>query len=337
MAVLVNLQNPSGDKLVCQLCPHFCRLGKGKTGICGVRRNNGEKIELLTYGVISALALDPIEKKPLYHFFPGSNILSVGSYGCNMRCDFCQNYHISQNISGDLQGITAPESLLKQALASGNNIGMAFTYNEPAIWFEYIHDVAVLIKQNSLYNIMVTNGFIAPEALDNYIEFIDAFNVDLKAFSNDMYRKLTGADLEPVKSSLRRIAGSGRHLEITTLIITGQNDSGTDMKRQAEWMADELGDTVPLHLSRYFPMFRRDDPVTPESTLFRLYETASKYLKHVYIGNSRSGKGQDTRCPSCDTLLTRRSGYHTQHINVDKGNCNNCGKEVYRYFTSSSL
>jgi pyruvate formate lyase activating enzyme len=182
---------------------------------------------------------------------------------------------------------------------------------------------------------MVTNGYIAPEPLDKYIEFTDAFNVDLKAFSSDKYRRLTGADLDPVKNSLRRIAGSGRHLEVTTLIITGQNDSETEMERQSEWMADELGENVPLHLSRYFPMFKRDDPVTPGSTLLRLYEIAAKYLKYVYIGNSRFEKGQDTRCPSCDTIITRRSGYHTEHLNVEDGNCAKCGKEVYRYFTSS--
>jgi pyruvate formate lyase activating enzyme len=326
----------SGNKLECLLCPHLCKIAESKTGICGVRKNTGEKIELLTYGVISGYSLDPIEKKPLYHFFPGNNILSIGSYGCNMRCDFCQNYHISQNISKKLVSDTTPEEILKNSLSAQKNIGIAFTYNEPVIWFEFVKDVALLVKSNGLYTVMVTNGFVSQEPLKEYLRFIDAFNVDLKAFNNDFYKKLTGAGLEPVKDSLKIIRKAGRHLEITTLVITGQNDSESEMERQVKWIADQLGREVPFHLSRYFPMFKRTDTTTPHNTLMKLYDIARKHLQYVYIGNTMSESGQDTMCPNCNALITKRSGYYTQNQNVADGKCTKCGTKVYEYFTSFS-
>ena len=332
---MATLQQNAESKIICLLCPHLCKLAKGKTGICGVRRNNGGKIELLTYGIISGISPDPIEKKPLYHFFPGSNILSVGSYGCNLRCDFCQNYHISQNIRYDSGTRLSPESLVMQALSLKNNIGIAYTYNEPVIWFEYVRDVALLIKQKGMKNVMVSNGYVTPEALGEFIEFTDAFNIDLKSFSDNTYRKLTGASLEPVKASLSKIAKSGKHLEVTTLIVTGQNDSEPEFEHQVKWMAEELGTSIPFHISRYFPMFRRTDPSTPEKTLLRLYEIASKHLKYVYIGNSGIDAGHDTFCPECKSLITGRAGYQVRNYNVNEGMCLKCGTEIYRNFTFS--
>lgn len=326
----------SKKKLECLLCPHFCKIAEGKTGICGVRKNTGVKIELLTYGVISGFSLDPIEKKPLYHFFPGNNILSIGSYGCNMRCDFCQNYHISQNISGKLIPEISPEEILRNSLSAKKNIGIAFTYNEPVIWFEFVKDVALLVKSNGLHTVMVTNGYVNPEPLEEYLQFIDAFNVDLKAFNNNFYKNLTGADLKPVKASLKMIMKAGRHLEITTLIITGQNDNESEMEQQVKWIADELGRDVPFHLSRYFPMFKRTDPTTPHNTLMNLYDIARNHLQNVYLGNTMSESGQDTRCPNCNTIITKRSGYYIQHQNVKEGKCTKCGTRVYKYFTSFS-
>ncbi|MBA4322170.1 MAG: AmmeMemoRadiSam system radical SAM enzyme [Odoribacter sp.] len=322
-------------KLECVLCPHFCKIAPGKTGICGVRKNTGKKIELLTFGVISGLSLDPVEKKPLYHFFPGNNILSIGSYGCNMRCDFCQNYNISQNIPEGIMPEIAPQEILNNVLSAKKNIGLAFTYNEPVIWFEFVKEAAVLVKTKGLYTAMITNGFINPDPLNELSEVIDAFNVDLKAFNNDFYKRLTGASLEPVKKTLKQIVKAGRHLEITTLLITGQNDNAGEMENQAKWIESELGNDIPLHLSRYFPMYKRDDPTTPHNTLLRHYETASKYLKYVYLGNTMSETGQDTKCPDCDKVVTKRSGYHTQHINIKNGECSECGKKIYKNFTFS--
>jgi pyruvate formate lyase activating enzyme len=326
------------DKAECLLCPHFCKIAVGKTGICGVRKNTGERIELLTYGVLSGYSSDPVEKKPLYHFFPGQNILSIGSYGCNMRCDFCQNFNISQKIPDSLIPETTPEKIVKAALSAENNTGIAFTYNEPVIWFEFMRDTATLAKNEGLFTVMVSNGYVNSEPLNEIIRFIDAFNIDLKAFNNSFYRKMTGADIEPVKNTLKQIAKSGKHLEITTLIIPGQNDDEREMALQSEWISGELGKNVPLHLSRYFPMFRRDNPATSQESLNRLYETASKNLDHVYMGNTNSDRGQNTSCPKCRTTVTERTGYKTHLFNLDKeGKCTVCGTPVYRYFTFSSL
>jgi pyruvate formate lyase activating enzyme len=308
----------------------MCRVAKDKTGICGVRKNNGEEIELITYGVISGFALDPVEKKPLYHYYPGRNILSIGSYGCNMRCDFCQNYDISQTVPEKARKLVSPEELVESAIRAENNIGLAFTYNEPMIWFEFIRDVAVSVHNAGMKTVIVSNGYVSSEPLDEIIEFTDAFNIDLKAISQESYRKLTGADMEPVKSNLKKIALSGKHLEITSLIIPGHNDSESAMQLQTEWIASELGRKVPLHLSRYFPMYKRDDPPTSGDTLKRLYEIASEKLDFVYVGNTKSNSGQDTKCPNCAQVVTHRSGFSTNVVNVDdKGNCKTCGTEIY--------
>ncbi|HCI56282.1 MAG TPA: AmmeMemoRadiSam system radical SAM enzyme [Bacteroidales bacterium] len=325
-------QRKSGEKIECYLCPHNCKLSEGKTGICGVRKNSSGKIELLTYGIISGFALDPVEKKPLYHYYPGMNIFSIGSYGCNMRCDFCQNFNISQSSIPPNARYMTPDEILKYSLSSHKNIGVAFTYNEPAIWYEYVKDVALKIKEAGQNTVMVTNGFVSSEALKEYLKFIDAFNVDLKAFNNDFYKRFTGASLEPVKESLKIIARSGRHLEITTLIIPGRNDSDKEMESEAEWIAGELGQEVPLHLSRYFPMYKRDDPPTPANTLIRLYEIAHKHLSYVYIGNVGNITGQNTYCPRCNNLITKREGYYITNSGTKNGLCSVCGKEIYKYF-----
>ncbi len=327
----------SDNKIECTLCPHYCKLAEGRSGICGVRKNNGREIELLTYGVISGYSLDPVEKKPLYHFFPGHNVLSIGSFGCNMKCDFCQNFNISQKIPLSLFPETTPLKIIKAAKAAENNIGVAFTYNEPIIWFEFMRDTSLLARSEGLYTVMVSNGYVNSEPMSEIIQFIDAFNIDLKAFNNNFYRKLTGSDIEPVKNSLKQIAREGKHLEVTTLIIPGQNDKESEMQLQSEWMAGELGKNVPLHLSKYYPMHKRDDPTTSQETLNCLFEIASKNLNHVYMGNTVSDSGQNTYCPECGQTVTIRSGYNTRLLNLDnKGKCIKCGENVYRNFTFSS-
>lgn len=323
----------SGDRIQCLLCPHLCKIAEGKTGICGIRKNNGKEIELITYGVISGYALDPVEKKPLYHFFPGKNILSIGSFGCNMKCDFCQNYTISQAVPGRIKDEMMPNELLDEALKAPGNIGIAFTYNEPGIWFEFMRDVALAFKEKELKTVMVSNGYVTSDPLREITEFIDAFNIDLKSFNENSYKKLTGAHLEPVKESLKLIAVSGRHLEVTSLIIPGHNDNVVEMKLQTEWIAGELGKSVPLHLSRYFPMYKRGDPATSEETLQKLYDTASLELDFVYMGNTHYHSGQDTVCPGCGTTVTYRSGYDIKTTSLDKeGKCLICGTLIYRNF-----
>lgn len=328
----------SNGKIKCLVCPHFCKLAVGKTGICGVRKNIGERIELLTYGVVTGFSLDPVEKKPLYHFFPGNNVLSIGSYGCNMRCDFCQNYNISQNVANNLVPDITPEEIVKNASGANKNIGIAFTYNEPVIWFEFVRDVALPIKHAGLFTVMVTNGFVSKEIMEEFLQFIDAFNVDLKSFNAGFYKKVTGAEIEPVKNALKQILKAGKHLEITTLVIPGQNDNETEMEGQVKWIAEELGKNVPLHLSRYFPMYKRNDPTTPHSTLKKLFEIALRHLDHVYMGNTMSDIGQNTTCQNCGTIVTQRSGYYTHLLNLTKdGKCEKCGTAVYKYFNFTAF
>lgn len=314
----------------CTLCPHFCIIRHGERGICGTRENRDGVIYPVTAGIISGYAIDPIEKKPLYHFHPGSEILSVGSFGCNLSCDFCQNYHISQNVEGEESARLDPAELVRQAERARGNIGIAYTYNEPVIWFEYVTECARLAREKGLCNVMVTNGYVNPEPLKELTEVIDAFNIDLKAFSNDFYRHYTGATLKPVLETIKAVARSGRHLEITTLILPGMNDSPDEMKREAEWIAENAGSSVPLHLSRYFPMYRRTTPATPPETILRLREIAENYLDFVYTGNMHDEEGgSDTKCPGCHTTVIKRSGYHTRTSGLtDEGSCLKCSRQI---------
>lgn len=321
------------DSLRCLLCPHACLLKPGERGICRVRENRNGMVTLLTYGIISGFAADPVEKKPLYHFFPGSNILSVGSYGCNLSCDFCQNHHISQSGPPHGSAYLSPEQLVARALGEHNNIGIAYTYNEPVIWYEYVTDCSILASAAGLKNVMVTNGYINRKPLEELTGIIDAFNIDLKAFSNDFYRSYTGAALKPVLDAIGTVAASGKHLEITTLILPGLNDSEEDMRREAEWIAQNAGRKTPLHLSRYFPMYLRDTPATPAETILRLKEIASEQLDFVYTGNM-SGRDAcgDTVCPSCHTVVVNRSGYHTVVTGLtDDGRCSVCNEMVMKW------
>ena len=334
---MISLFTKYEDKIECLLCPHNCKISEGHTGTCGVRKNNEGSIELLTYGVLSGYALDPIEKKPLYHFYPGTNILSLGSYGCNLKCDFCQNYTISQRVASGFVSKTEIDSILNDAHNALHNIGIAFTYNEPVIWFEFISDVARKARKKGLKTVMVSNGYVNSGPLGEIIDFTDAFNIDLKAFNYDFYRKLTGGTLEPVKNTLKQIARSGRHLEITTLVIPGQNDDAAEMASQAEWIAGELGKDIPFHLSRYFPMYKREDPSTSPDILKRLSDEAQKSLTYVYVGNLATDSAQNTVCPGCGKTVTKRSRYQVKLQNLDQqGRCTSCGTMVYKHFTSFS-
>jgi pyruvate formate lyase activating enzyme len=321
------------EKLRCLLCPHSCLIAPGARGVCGVRENQGGEVSPVTYGVISGYALDPIEKKPLYHFYPGSYILSVGSYGCNLKCDFCQNFHISQEIHPDNSRRLSPEELVRMALKTAGNSGLAFTYNEPVIWYEFVTDCARLAAAEGLRNVMVTNGYVNGDPLAELIKVIDAFNIDLKAFSNEFYRRYTGATLGPVLEAIKMVASSGRHLEITTLIIPGLNDSADDLRREFEWIAMNAGRRVPLHLSRYFPTYRRSTPPTPAETILKLKEIANEYLDFVYTGNlSGSDPGSDTLCPSCHSVVVNRSGYKTAVTGLsDDGRCTRCDEEIMKW------
>ena len=277
----------ANEAVQCQLCPHRCKIQPGRHGICRMRANLHGTLESLNWGRIVSIAFDPIEKKPLYHFHPGTRILSLGSLGCNLRCFFCQNYEISQALpeSCTRLPIYHPESFIPLAKKEPDNIGIAFTYNEPTVWYEFMLETAMLAQQNNLKTVMVTNGYINPEPLAQLLPFMDAFNVDLKAFTDEFYRKHTGSTLAPVLETLKQIRAAGKHLEITTLVIPTLNDDPVVFAKQIDWLADELGPDTILHLSRYFPHYRCTIEQTPRKTLDQLQEIAMKRLRHVHLGN----------------------------------------------------
>lgn len=274
-------------KTTCQVCMHRCTLSPGQTGLCGARKNENGKIVCANYGRITSLALDPIEKKPLKHFRPGSLILSVGSYGCNLRCPFCQNHEISMAGEGDVHSpYVPPQRLADLALEwkeRAGNIGIAYTYNEPLVGWEYVRDTARLVKENGMANVLVTNGTAAPEILEELLPLIDAMNIDLKGFRAEYYRKL-GGDLDTVKTFIAR-AVTACHVELTTLIVPGENDSLEEMAAQARWIAD-LNPEIPLHITRFFPQYHMLDRKSTEiQSLRQLAETAGQYLTNVSLGN----------------------------------------------------
>lgn len=276
-------------KTVCQVCMHHCALEPGQTGLCRARKNEGGEIICENYGWITALALDPIEKKPLYEFHRGSTILSVGSYGCNLRCPFCQNHEISMTDRGALDAeYLSPRELAETALTwkkeqRVENIGVAYTYNEPLVGWEFVRDTARLVREYGMQNVLVTNGTAGLETLEELLPWIDAMNIDLKGFREAYYRKL-GGDLETVKAFIARAVESC-HVELTTLIVPGENDSLEDMEAQAKWISG-LRPSIPLHINRFFPRYRmRDREATDVGQLYRLARTAEKYLEKVYVGN----------------------------------------------------
>ena len=263
----------------CTLCPHNCLINNGKKGICGVRRNIDGKLYSLNYFVASSGNLDPIEKKPLYHFLPGSTILSLGTFGCNFSCKFCQNYTISKEFSDSRLGVsnfTKEEIVenLKQNKIHKNFAGLAYTYNEPTIWAETILELAPDVRNLGLKNVFVTNGFINLEPLEQFLEFGDAFNIDLKAITDDFYKNLCGGKLQPVLNTIKKV-GEKAHLELTTLIIPSLNDSDEDFVKLRDWIHENVGANTPIHLSRYYPTYKLTIPPTPVETLYKARDILS--------------------------------------------------------------
>lgn len=286
------MSEQSGTKAVCWLCPHRCHLADGQTGFCRARQNKGGIIRSLNYGLLTSAALDPIEKKPLYHFHPGSHILSLGSFGCNLRCPFCQNYTISQAGSDGFAGQRLPLDRVtpKEIVAAAQrleetsgNIGVAFTYNEPLVGYEFVYDTARLLKEVGLATVLVTNGQIEKDSWLHLLPYIDAVNIDLKGFTQSFYDWI-GGDLKTTKAAIEMAAEDGIHVEVTTLVIPGKNDSAAEMAAEAEWLAG-ISAELPLHLSRYFPRYQSKIPMTPAETLQNLRHVAEARLRFVHLGN----------------------------------------------------
>ncbi len=323
---LTTQDNAETDNSVqCRLCCHFCRIPPGAGGRCGVRVNRGGKLYTLVADKIAAINVDPVEKKPLYHFQPGSKSFSLGTMGCNLHCTFCQNYSLSQPpaLGEAVEGKhVTPEVLVDQAKAY-NSQSIAYTYSEPTIFFELLYETSRLARTRNLKNIMVSNGFMSPECLEELAPYIDAANIDLKAYTDAFYREC-GARLEPVKDNLIRIKKLGWWLEVTTLLIPGLNDSPEELAEMATFIAEKLGPETPWHLSRFHPDYRMlDRKPTPVQTLERAWKIAhAAGLHYVYIGNVPGHSKNNTYCPQCGTMMISRRGFNLDSIRTI---CPECG------------
>ncbi len=309
-----------GARVRCELCPHDCLIPDQGVGRCRVRQNEGGVLYSLNYGKVTSVALDPIEKKPLYHFHPGKPILSLGSFGCNFACKFCQNWPLVEGKApaDDIKATDVP-ALAKRA----RSFGVAYTYNEPTIWYEFVLESARLCKTVGLKNVLVTNGFINAQPLDELLPYIDALNIDIKTMRQTFHDKLTGGSSEPVFETCRR-AKARAHVEVTNLIIPGYNDTVEDFEDLGSWVAENLGRETPLHVSAYFPRHKLSAPPTSLSTISTARQVLTRYLDYVYMGNVPSGEGSDTVCPQCGNLLVERVNYHSRIVGLEGTRCARC-------------
>jgi pyruvate formate lyase activating enzyme len=309
----------------CKLCPHTCVIKPSNTGVCGVRKNVDNKLVSLSYGRITQPQLDPVEKKPLYHFLPGTLTLSLGTYGCNFKCSFCQNYHLSHEIPKNYQyaPLTLPEEVVR--IAEHFNVpSISYTYNEPTVFAEFVLECAEMARERNIKNILVTNGYTNTEPVKKFSRVIDAANVDLKSFSDSFYRKNCSGRVEPVKKAIKQYKKEGVWIEVTNLIIPGENDSTSGIDKLARWIAS-VDEKIPLHLSRFHPYYKMSDKnPTPLKTLEHAKKTAEKHVDHVYVGNV--GGEQNTTCKKCSAVLIKRSGHSIKHF-MEDGKCS-CGQEL---------
>jgi len=319
------------NRLICDLCPRGCSLRPGNRGFCFVRENRRGQMVLTTYGRSTGFCIDPIEKKPLNHFYPGTAVLSFGTAGCNLGCKFCQNWTMARSRDVDAAcEVAGPETIAKAAVQLHCR-SVAFTYNDPIVFAEYAIDTARACHEVGLKTVVVTNGYITPVARAAFFEHIDAANVDLKAFTEEFYRELTGGRLEPVLDTLRWLVHQSEvWVEITNLVIPRANDSPEELQKLCRWIFDELGPDVPVHFSAFHPDFKLTDrSPTPLGTLLRAYETAERAgLRYVYTGNVSDRKHQGTYCPGCGRVVIEHDGYALGAYNVRQGRCTYCGAEL---------
>ncbi len=326
------LWEPAGDRIHCLLCPHSCRIAPGGVGWCGVRRNDDGRLVALTYGRVSSIAVDPIEKKPVYHYHPGSKALSVGSVGCSMRCGHCQNWQISRAAADDPSLKTVlPAELVSLARRYGCE-GLAYTYNEPVIWAEYVRDCGMLGHEQGLYSVMVTNGYVTREGLDYLAPALDVWRVDVKGMTDDAYRTLCKVPKAgPVLEMAERAKSvHGLHVEVVTNVVPGINDDDAQLRALTAWIAGSLGPDTPWHVTRFFPYLEfANVPPTPLETLRRARDLGREAgLRFVYLGNVADEGGEDTVCPACGRVVVRRDGFTVLEQTADEGACPACGERL---------
>jgi Pyruvate-formate lyase-activating enzyme len=313
--------NNEDFKASCLLCPQRCQLRPGQVGRCHARENREGEVVSRTYGEVAAWNLDPIEKKPLYHFYPGSWIFSIGGFGCNLSCSFCQNHEISQK--HQIGRKTTPIELAELVGQSQESLGLCFTYSEPSVWFEMIRDTAPLVRARGGKVVLVSNGTISPRFLEELIPWLDAVNIDVKAFTEEFYKNYCGGKLAWVLDNVERLAGRV-HLEVTTLVIPGANDNPQELSELAHWL-NRLGVPVAWHLSGYHPAYRLTIPATERQTLERLGDMAKEWLPYVYLGNVRGGS--TTVCPKCGEAVIQREPVLVNRLN--QGCCPKCGGSIF--------
>jgi len=319
----------SGGMVRCFLCPNRCILSEGQIGLCKARKNIEGKLYSLNYGKVVAQHVDPIEKKPFFHVMPGSKAYSIAAAGCNLQCAYCQNWNISQVFPWEVEHRhMTPEEVVEDALLT-NSDSIAFTYSEPIIFYEYMFDIAKLAKEKGLKTMVVSAGYINPEPLRELLQYIDAYKVDLKAFDDSFYKKFTGGSLKPVLETLKIIKQEGIWLEIVNLLVPGENDSEQEIREMVKWIKENLGDDVPIHFSRFNPLYKLQNlPPTPLTTIIRAREIAMEEgLKYVYTGNVAYPEGEKTYCPESGEIAIERQGYLIKTNNLIDGKCPS-GEEV---------
>ncbi|QSZ41615.1 AmmeMemoRadiSam system radical SAM enzyme [Sulfurimonas aquatica] len=323
------------EKVLCQACSHSCVLKEGEYGICGVRKVENGELQLLVYGLAAAINVDPVEKKPMFHFLPNTKAFSLGTVGCNLSCTFCQNYSISQYPKENAHQIAgrelSPQQIVDLAIQNGCD-SIAYTYNEPIVFFEYTYDTAKLAHARGLKNIYVTSGYETKKAIDLLAPYIDGMNIDIKSFSNEFYKEICGAKLKPVLESVKYAKENGIWVEITTLIIPDKNDSMEELRSIANFIAS-VDNSIPWHISAFHPMYKMlDAPRTPFSTLKKAYDIGKEEgLKYIYLGNVDDEKRESTYCPKCNNGVIRRNGRIGEHVTNhldENGVCPHCSYEL---------
>jgi len=317
-------------EIECVLCPRFCKLGDKERGYCGVRENIDGTYYTLVYGKACSIHVDPIEKKPLFHFLPGTPTLSIATAGCNVNCKFCQNWEISQVRPEQIEHQDFPPDKVVKFAQKYNCPIIAYTYSEPVVFYEYMYDTSLNARKKGLKNVVITGGHINQEPLEELIQTVDAIKIDLKGFTQDFYSKYVRGELKPVLEAIKTIASSGTWLEIVYLVIPTLNDNSKELRDMCQWIANEIGPDVPLHFSRFHPHYLlKNLPSTPVSTLEKAADIAGKAnLNYVYIGNVPGHKAENTYCPKCKKILIQRQGYVIRQFNLTNGRCAYCNNRI---------